>query len=370
MENLLVIKICLLFLSSLLFSVLINRVFLKFSKNLGIRNIDDKVIRWSTTSKPAFGGISFFIVFLLVLTQYPIYFSSYELPFDLQLIGIVAASSIGFLAGLTDDAYNTNPLFKSLSQAVCAIILMATGTTIELFDSTIINYAITFLWVVGMMNSINMLDNMDGITTIASIFALLAMLTVLLFDKSFSSVYFVLMIGMIGALLGFLFFNWHPSKMYMGDTGSQFLGVSLAALSIIFLWNFKPSNQEPIFTQQIILPLLAFLVPISDTTTVIINRLKRGSSPFVGGKDHTTHHLSYLGFSDQSVAFIIGGLGLISTVVVLVAIAITKWTHLFTILFTLYILTVFLSLFLVCRMNNSNSKTKNEPKERQLNKTA
>ncbi|MEQ8909212.1 MAG: MraY family glycosyltransferase [Vicingaceae bacterium] len=370
MTNYLIIKICLLFLSSLIFSILINRVFLKFSKNLGIRNIDDKVIRWSTTSKPSFGGISFFIVFLLVLSQYPIYFSAYDLPFDLQLIGIVAATSVGFLAGLTDDAYNTNPILKSLAQALCAIILIATGTCIEVFDSSFLNYALTFLWVVGLMNSINMLDNMDAITTVASIFAILSMLTVFFYQGNFSSVYFVLLIGMTGALLGFLFFNWHPSKMYMGDTGSQFLGVSLAALSVHFLWNFEGVAGNQVVSQQFILPLLAFLVPISDTTTVVINRIAAGKSPFVGGKDHTTHHLSYLGFSDTSVAFIVAGLGLISSVVLLVALAITSWDHMFTILFSVYAITVFLSLFLISRMNLSNNLGKHEPKERQIKKTA
>jgi len=197
-----------------------------------MRNIDDQAIRWASTSKPALGGISFFIVFLLVLTQHPIYFAAYELPFNTKLIGVLAACTVGFLAGLADDAYNTNPLLKSLAQGLSAVILIATGSFIELFDYTWLNYSFTFLWVVGLMNSINMLDNMDGITTTASIFALLAMLIVMFFNNQFSSVYFTLMIGLLGALFGFLFFNWHPSKMYMGDTGSQFLGISLAALSI------------------------------------------------------------------------------------------------------------------------------------------
>lgn len=367
--NVLIIKICLLFLSSLIFSVLINKVFLKFSKNLGMRNIDDQVIRWASTSKPALGGISFFIVFLLVLTQYPIYFSAYDLPFNTKLIGILAACSVGFLAGLADDAYNTNPLLKSLAQGLSAIILISTGTYIELFEADVLNYALSFLWVVGLMNSINMLDNMDGITTTASIFALLAMLAVMFFKQQYNSVYFTLIIGLLGALFGFLFFNWHPSKMYMGDTGSQFLGISLAALSIQFLWNFEGESGS-IPSQQIMLPLLAFLVPISDTTTVVINRIARGSSPFVGGKDHTTHSLSYMGLSDQKVTIVVAGLGMISTVVLLVAIAINDWNHLFTILFSVYALTVFLSLFLICKIYPEKSQIKDEKEPINIKRSA
>jgi len=363
-----ILKISSLFLGSLLFSFLINRIFLKFSKNLGIRNIDDKVIRWKTTSKPAFGGISFFIVFLLVLSQYQIFFPNQYTPIDLQLIGILVASCLGFLVGLTDDAFNTNPLFKSIAQALCAIILIVTGNSIWVFETEWLNYALTFLWVVGLMNSINMLDNMDGITTIASIFALIGMLTVIVFNKTFDSSYFVLVVGLIGALLGFLFFNWHPSKMYMGDTGSQFLGLILAALSIKFLWNHSGTDYET-NSRQFILPILAFIVPLSDTVSVVINRLLKGQSPFVGGKDHTTHHLSYLGLSDQSVALLVTGLGVFSTVVLLVALSIENWTHLFTILFGLYALVVFVSLYLTTKPQLFGKKPKQDEQKKQPTKS-
>ena len=370
MADTLIIKISFIFLSSLIFSVLVNSLFLKFSKNLGMRNIDHQPSRWSSISKPSFGGISFFIVFLLVLVQYPLLFSTYGISFNLQLIGVIAACGISFLVGLADDAYNTNPTLKSIAQAVCAIILISTGTYIKLFNIEWLNYSISFMWIVGLMNSINMLDNMDGISTIASIFALICMLTVLFYQEQISQVYFALMIGMCGALIAFLFFNWHPSKMFMGDTGSQFLGLSLAAFSILFLWNFNAESESKSISQQIILPILAFLVPLSDTTTVVINRISEGKSPFVGGKDHTTHHLSYLGYNDQSVAFIVAGLGLISTVVCLVAVSITHWDHLFTILFSIYAISVFLSLFLITRFNKKNQQQKDEPKERKINRTA
>ncbi len=366
MNNEFVIKVSLLFLAALGFSILINRIFLKFSKNLGIRNIDDKVIRWNTTSKPAFGGISFFIVFLLVLTVGPYLFNGFLLASNLKLIGILIACAVGFLIGLTDDAYNTNPAFKSIGQALCAIILITTGNSIDVFDINWINYIFTFIWVVGLMNSINMLDNMDGVTTIASISSLVAMLLVLVIFQEFQTFYFILIIGLIGALLGFLFFNWNPSKMYMGDTGSQFLGISLAALSINILWNY--TDQGTVESKQFLLPLLAFLVPISDTTTVVINRLSRGTSPFVGGKDHTTHHLSYLGFSDQSVALIVLGIGLISNVILLIALTIEKWSHLFTILFSIYAILILVSLFLVTKPHLFGKR--HDAKERSIKKTA
>jgi UDP-GlcNAc:undecaprenyl-phosphate GlcNAc-1-phosphate transferase len=112
-----------------------------------------------------------------------------------------------------------------------------------------------------------------------------------------------MLIGVLGALFGFLFFNWHPSRIYMGDTGSQFLGVFLASTSILFFWNFKDPNVT-VFIQlrQFVVPMLLFSVPLIDTTTVTFRRLLRRQSPFVGGKDHITHHLAYLGLSDIMVA--------------------------------------------------------------------
>lgn len=357
-----IVKIIVIFLIGLIFSVLINRLFLKFSKNLGIRNIDDQVIRWKTTSKPAFGGIALFIVFLLLLAIYPIFFSKYNNSFDLKLIGFVVATTIGFLAGLTDDAYNTNPLLKSLAQAACALILIFTGTYIEIFDTLWINYVLTFLWIVGMMNSINMLDNMDAITTVSSIMALIGMLTIIFFSKQYDNVYFIIVIGIIAALLGFLFFNWYPSKMYMGDTGSQFLGVILAALSINYLWNYS-GPEEVNISRQFLFPILAFLVPLADTTTVVINRMAKGQSPFVGGRDHTTHHLAYLGLSEPSIAFLLGGIGLVSSLLILMSLSIDPWNHLFTILFLAYAITVFLSLFLITKKTHPENSDKNDKKD-------
>ena len=214
------------------------------------------------------------------------------------------------------------------------------------------------------MNSINMLDNMDGITTIASIFALIGMLTVIVFNRNFESSYFVLVLGLIRALLGFLFFNWHPSKMYIGDTGSQFLGVVLAALSIKFLWNHSATEYHTT-SRQFILPILAFIVPLSDTASVVINRISKGRSPFVGGKDHTTHHLSYFGLSDQSVALLVAGLGIFSTVMLLITLSIKNWTHLFTILFGFYALVVFVSLYLTTKLKLFEKKPKEDEEAKQ-----
>ena len=134
------------------FSLLINGLFLKFSRTMGTKNNPGTTeIRWGSTSKPAFGGISFYIVFLLSFAVYAIIFASSDIP--LEFFGVLIASSIGFLVGLADDAYNTKPFLKFLGQFAAAVALIATNNYITLFDNTLINYALTFVWVTGMMNS-------------------------------------------------------------------------------------------------------------------------------------------------------------------------------------------------------------------------
>jgi len=336
-----------LFFAALVFSLLIFSVFMRFARTLGIREKDQMLVRWSTSSKPAFGGIGFFILFLVSFTLHGVLFpgeSSQVLrP---ELLGLLASTALGFLMGLADDAYNTRPLLKFLVQLTCGALLVASGTCIDLFEAHWANVLLTLFWVVGMMNSINMLDNMDGITTSVSIAILIAGMMAMLVIGPMDPAAMVLMVGTAAALCGFLFFNWNPSRMYMGDTGSQFLGVFLAFVGIRFFWN-TPSITgawEP--ERQILAPLIVFLLPIVDTTIVAINRITRGSSPFVGGRDHTTHHLSYAGLSDGQVALTFIGISLLNVFLTFVMFRfIPTWGNMHTLLYVVYALSVFGTFF-------------------------
>ncbi len=302
----LVTFLALFFLISAFFSFLINWLFLKFSFNLGARNEGEiNQVRWSANIKPAIGGISFFIVFLISISVIGTLPRQTDYLLDKHLIGIIASTSLGFILGLADDAYNTNPLAKFILQLSCAFILIISDVYIRVSGSPALDFIITIVWVIGLMNSINMLDNMDAITTSISMCIITSLIVIIaLSAPALSAFYLVMLIGVLGALSGFLFFNWHPSRIYMGDTGSQFLGVFLASTSILFFWNFKDPTDVTVFIQlrQFVVPMLLFIVPLIDTTTVTFRRLMRRQSPFVGGKDHITHHLAYLGLSDTMVA--------------------------------------------------------------------
>ncbi|MBK9592393.1 MAG: undecaprenyl/decaprenyl-phosphate alpha-N-acetylglucosaminyl 1-phosphate transferase [Crocinitomicaceae bacterium] len=284
---------------------------MRFVRNLGMRHQQDITVRWSNQSKPAVGGISFYISYLMGFMFYAIIFGQQDVFHNSELLGLFITITLAFLLGLSDDAYDTKPLIKLGIQILCGFILIWTDNAVQLFDTVWINHLITVVWVVGIMNSINMLDNMDGITTISSIFIILTIIGISIPFELVNNVEIFLLITVLGALCGFLIFNWNPSKMFMGDTGSQFLGMFLAFFSIKFLWNAGIETGNYSEFSNFTLVLIAFSVPLMDTTFVTVRRLARGERPWVGGKDHSTHMLSYKGLTDRQVALVFIGLGLI-----------------------------------------------------------
>lgn len=332
-----------LFFLCFIFSLLINYILLRFAQTLGIRNKEEYQARWNNNAKPALGGISFYVIFLFSFI-FTLLLPHSDFGFNLQIVGILIAATLAFLMGLADDAFNTQPLLKFLTQVFCAFIIIFSGHSVAIFQNQFINYLITIFWVVGIMNSINMLDNMDGITTIISIVIglFIVALNISLFNTGSYST--TLNLGVLGALFGFLVYNFHPSKMFMGDTGSQFLGLFLAVMGIDNCWNNPNSNVTGSFPiLNIILVLLVFLIPLTDTFTVVFNRLRAGRSPFVGGKDHTTHHLFFKGITEKRIAilyFIISSIGAI-----LAYLLVFRFSYALFYTSVFYILLVFVSLY-------------------------
>jgi UDP-GlcNAc:undecaprenyl-phosphate/decaprenyl-phosphate GlcNAc-1-phosphate transferase len=295
-------------------SGLLNFLLLRWTKTLGTKDqANSNQERWSVSHKPAIGGISFFIVFLI---SYLIYL--FQTNPDLSELeetthlGILIAVTIGFFAGLADDAFNTIPWLKLFAQLICGSILIYFNVQIQFFQNPILDGLLTLFWVVAVMNSLNMLDNMDAITGIVSISILLST-AIFSLPITDANLYFTFICGgTLSAIVGFMFFNWNPSKIFMGDTGSQMLGALLAAIGIVFFWNNETTIENHAWFSKISIVAAAFVVPIADSLTVTVNRLRRGQSPFVGGRDHTTHHLSYAGLNDRKVAFVFIGISVIS----------------------------------------------------------
>lgn len=342
----------------LLFFVLVgmglflNRFFLKKSSKFLIKKANSTAIRWDSQTKPIFGGVTFYLVFLLTIIFF-IFNSEIEV-INLKLIAIFIVATISFLMGLADDMIDTSPSFKFIVQVLSAIILISADIYIDASPYQIVNYIITTIWVVGIMNSINMLDNMDAITTsVSSTIVLGVIISLTFFNPHSSQFYLTLSIGVFASLLAFLFVNWHPAKMYMGDNGSQFLGVILAIFGILFYWNLD-SQSYAYNTKQFVTGVLAFIVPISDTTTVTINRLLRGQSPFVGGKDHTTHHLFYILGSARKVALLLIFISAVSvSLSIYINYFISDWQSYHVAIFGGLAFFIFSSLYLITKISKS-----------------
>lgn len=300
-----------------LVAIICNVILLHFSRSLGIRNKNDVVIRWSNESKPSLGGVSFFVVFVFAAIAYSIVFNEAPNIFqNKQYVGLFTAGSLAFLMGLADDAYNTRPMIKLFVQISCGVLFVATGSMIDLFHSFYPDALVTVIWVVVVMNSLNMLDNMDGITGTTVFFILLSCIFASWIVFPFNiNIWILMMVSVLGAVVGFLTMNIHPSKLFMGDAGSQFIGLFVAFFGMKFLWNIGsvvPNDQHPSWI-GLLVAAVAFTPAAVDTLSVFINRIRRGQSPMVGGKDHTTHHLVYSGLSDRKVWVVFVIIGAIST---------------------------------------------------------
>ncbi|MCX7707306.1 MAG: undecaprenyl/decaprenyl-phosphate alpha-N-acetylglucosaminyl 1-phosphate transferase [Anaerolineae bacterium] len=224
-----------------------------------------------------------------------------------QVAGIFLGATLVSFMGLWDDRWGLSPWAKLLVQFVAAAILALTDVRISLFPWPALNIAATLLWVVGITNAMNLLDNMDGLS--GGIAAIAALFFLLFAAMSRQYLVGALAAALVGACVGFLFYNVNPARIFMGDTGSLFLGFTLAAVGIKLRF---PENSA--FVTWMV-PVFVLAVPIFDTTLVIISRLRRGLNPLTTpGKDHLSHRLARLTGSPREAVLICYLIGFIAGV--------------------------------------------------------
>ncbi len=223
---------------------------------------------------------------------------------------LVGGSLLAFI-GFLDDAGRLHPLVKFLfAMPLAALILIVAGLHATVTPYPWVNYGLTLLWVVGIVSAFNLLDNMDGLCAgVAAVAAFFFLLFALINGQSLVG---LLGAAILGAALGFLYHNFHPARIFMGDGGAMFLGFLLAVLGLTLRFPKLPPHVSWV------VPVLVLGVPIFDTTLVTISRLRRGLVPFASpGKDHLSHRLYNLGLNTRQVAlvhyglaFLLGGLAL------------------------------------------------------------
>ena len=257
--------------------------------------------RWGKRVIARLGGVAMFLGFAAAVLVF--------VPLQAPLLGLMAGAGLVFILGLVDDLRRMPPYAKLIGQLLVGCVIVIGGIRIELVQWPWLSIPLSVFWFVFVMNAFNLLDNMDGLA--AGVGAIAAAFCA--WHAALAGQWVVVSLTAIlcGTCLGFLLFNFPPAKIYMGDSGSHFLGLSLAALALHGSWHHSTQ-----LLSVLAVPLLVLAVPIFDTCFVTIQRLVNRQHPFVGGTDHISHRLAILGLSTRQTVLVLYGvsvtLGLLS----------------------------------------------------------
>lgn len=240
---------------------------------------------------PLMGGVAIFMGAIVAILL------AFGQDFAPQIIGAVTAGSLVAFVGLLDDRLHLPPWPRLLVQFIAFAILAWFNVRVKLPIPPIFNLALTFFWLVGITNAINLLDNMDGLS--AGVAGVAAAFMMLLGTMNGQYLVSALAAAILGACLGFLRYNFNPAQIFMGDAGAYFLGFWLGVLGIQLRF---PTNTNAVTWM---VPILVLGLPIFDTSLVVFSRLRRGVHPFTAGKDHFSHRLVAMGFSQREAVLIL-----------------------------------------------------------------
>jgi UDP-GlcNAc:undecaprenyl-phosphate GlcNAc-1-phosphate transferase len=264
---------------------------------------------------PYLGGVAI-VLGVLLITLISSLVSHYSASTIWLAVSVLLPALLLAVVGLIDDIRKLSPWPRFIVQtsvaSVSALLLVATNTLGSPTGSTLIDVFVTILWIVGLANAINFFDNVDGGASgaVAISSGFLALLAI----EGGQVLIAALSIVLCGATLGFLVWNKPPARIYMGDAGALFLGVLIASLSLRLDPN--PINRISSFA----VPVFLLAIPILDASVAVTKRLKRGVSPFQGGRDHLSHRLMGRGIEKRKTVFI---LWILSTLFALLAVGIS-----------------------------------------------
>jgi UDP-GlcNAc:undecaprenyl-phosphate/decaprenyl-phosphate GlcNAc-1-phosphate transferase len=242
--------------------------------------------RLHVAATPVWGGLAIFCSFFAVALVRGLLYGGEP--------AVIACACSIFLLGLVDDIWNLRPRWKLLGQTICALAPVSFVISHPLTGNAAIDVILAFLWLVGITNAFNLLDNINGLS--AGTAVLISGLQAAFFMEQGQATRALGSIAFCGAILGFLIFNFPRGRIFMGDSGSLFIGFWLAA-STLSGTQFEGKNRFGTF----LFPLLLMAVPICDTTLVTVTRMLRGRPISQGGTDHVSHRLLAYGFSQKSV---------------------------------------------------------------------
>jgi len=259
---------------------------------------------------PELGGIAIFLSFMVGLAIAVLLSPESFVKLNGKLMGLVLGSTTVLLVGVYDDVRGTSCMQKFLGQTVAALIAIYFGFKISMINNPFGNpielgffsVPLTLLWIVGISNAINLIDGLDGLAAgVASVTGLTLFLIATYMGK-FPTMFLTAIL--VGSILGFLRYNFNPAMIFMGDTGSLFLGFLLALISI-------QGSYQTSTAVAILIPIIALGVPIVDTLYAIFRRARRGVNPLKGDREHIHHRLLRLGLSQRQAVILIYGVSMV-----------------------------------------------------------
>lgn len=306
--------------------------------------------RWHKKPTAILGGVSIYlssiISMLFLNAQYK------------NMWGFFLGGAILFATGLIDDKFHLAPYTKLFIQIVAGCIVIFSGIVLGLPLSNLLAIPLTLLWIVGVTNSFNLLDNIDGLAAgIAAISSLMLFFSSLIFSNNPLGIYGIILSG---AALGFLPFNFNPAKIFMGDSGSMFLGYSLAVISIS-----GTTRHISNLLITILVPVFILSVPIFDTIFVMLVRTIQGRRIFEGGKDHTSHHLVTLGLSQRKTVVLMYCVSIISGLIAILYSRLNAF-----VISVITTLAIIILLFFGLFLSEAKSRAEAQKKPKNLNDSA
>lgn len=286
-------------------SLIMTPLVRKLAFKIGAVDVPKDDRRVHNKPMPLIGGLAIYIAV--------VFSSVFFLPIDKSLISIIAGGTIILISGIIDDIKGLSPKLKLIFQVSAGIILILGDVKVNfitnpfsnnnmLLDLKWFSIPITLFWVVGITNTLNLIDGLDGLS--AGV-AMISSISLMLVAGKFHNAGVIILSAIVaGACLGFLPYNFNPAKIFMGDTGSLFLGFMLAAISI-------EGVMKSVATIAIIVPILILGVPIFDTTFAIFRRLLSGQSIMSADKGHLHHRLLNRGYSQRKTVLILYGISAI-----------------------------------------------------------
>lgn len=289
------------FVVAMIVAGLLTPVVTAVAHRFGLLDVPNEGRKMHTRAVPRLGGIAVVTAFFAPIIGLAIYTNRISglLYGDASLVSAMFGGALAIAAlGMYDDLRGASPRLKLTVQILVAVVMWVAGFRIELMGNPVgetlvlgsLSLPLTVLWIVGVVNALNLIDGLDGLAAGIALFASIVLFGVAFVDHKILLCLLTATLG--GALLGFLFFNFNPAKIFLGDSGSMFLGFTL---SIVSIW----TQRKGATAVALVIPVIALGVPLLDTTLSFVRRVAKGQSPFQADREHMHHRLIALGLSHR-----------------------------------------------------------------------